>query len=125
MASVLIVEDNLETLRLFQKSMTKKGNHLVSTAATLTEASSLLDQIAFQVIVLDLEMPEGMGLDLYRAYAERLEQQNTIVIAVSAEANYRRACTEAGIRHFFLKPIMPSSLANIVSELAEACGVAN
>jgi CheY-like chemotaxis protein len=117
MASVLIVEDNRETLRLFQKSMMKIGNHHVSTATSLKEAHALLAEDAFHLIVLDLEMPEGTGLDLYQHHADRLNAHNTIVVAVSAEANYQPACREAGIEHFFLKPLMPSSLANIVSEL--------
>jgi two-component system repressor protein LuxO len=120
MASVLIVEDHLETLHLFYKAMMKKEQHTVSMAISLKEAACLLDQSGFELILLDLEMPEGSGLDLYRAYADVIRARKTLVVAVSAEANHRQACREAGIHHFFLKPIMPSSLANIVSKLVEA-----
>lgn len=119
MASVLIVEDNLSTLRLFSKALLNKGRHTVTTATTLQEAECVLSENRFHAVVLDLEMPDGTGLDLFQVHAGVFKLHNTVVVAVSAGEEYAAMCRTSGIEHFFLKPILPSSLANIVSELID------
>ena len=63
---VLVVEDHRETAELVARALSRDG-HATSIAATCEEARRTLADEDFDVVVLDLGLPDGSGLDLCRA----------------------------------------------------------
>jgi DNA-binding response OmpR family regulator len=113
--AILLVEDNPQTSRLFHKVLFGVG-YTVHSALTLHEAHSLLRQHTFALLVLDLHMPDGSGLEFLQKYSSALEQHGTKILVISAE-DYRAECHHIGIHLYLDKPILPSSLTNIVQQL--------
>lgn len=60
--TILIVEDNEEVLRINRKALNRKG-FKVLTARTIAEARALLEAHSVHLIVLDILLPDGSGLD--------------------------------------------------------------
>jgi PAS domain S-box-containing protein len=63
---ILLVEDNPDTLRCLGLILERKG-HEVWKAETQTAARMRLDERAFDLLISDIELPDGSGLELMRA----------------------------------------------------------
>lgn len=63
--TILLVEDEPEIRRLNRSALVRAG-YRVHTADTLSRANALLGECAFSLIVLDILLPDGSGLDLCR-----------------------------------------------------------
>ena len=63
--SVLVLDDEPDLLTLYELTLLREG-HEVETAASLTEAWALLQQRSFGLIISDMRLPDGSGLDLLR-----------------------------------------------------------
>ena len=77
---VLVVEDDREIRALMQSSLSVEGFD-VQTAVSLSEASALLRHDPPDVIVLDLGLPDGDGVQLVR---EVRQHKSVPIIVVSA-----------------------------------------
>jgi DNA-binding response OmpR family regulator len=113
--AILLVEDNPQTSRLFNKVLVN-ADCVVHAALTLHEAQRLFREHTFALMVLDLHMPDGNGLEFLRHHQKIIEQNRTKVIVISAE-DYRAECDGLGVHLYLDKPILPSSLSNIVQQL--------
>ncbi len=120
---ILVVEDEpryLESTRL----LLRHYGHTVTPAKDLAQARAALQAQRFDLLLLDLHLPDGSGLDLLRTEAERLEQ--TLVIVVSGDATLEVAlqALRMGAYDFVRKPYEPEellkSLRNAARELALA-----
>ena len=100
---VLLVEDEPETLDVFSRILRSLG-HRVATATTLTEAVSKALAGEFDLIISDVGLPDGSGLELPRQLGGR---KSTPAIAVSGfgmKEDIQRSL-EAGFAAHLVKPI--------------------
>jgi PAS domain S-box-containing protein len=63
--TILLVEDNTDTLNYLSKMLTLRG-HTVRTAADLRTAFQIAAETEFDVLISDIELPDGSGLQLIR-----------------------------------------------------------
>ena len=120
---ILLVEDGFIN-REVAIGFLELGNHQVSTAENGIEALGILEAESFDVILMDLEMPEMDGLETTRAI-RRIEDgtdQHVPIIAMTAHAvdGYRERCRVAGMDGYLTKPICPEDLFAALSA-ATAC----
>ncbi len=100
---VLLVEDEPETLNVFSRILRSLG-HRVATATTLAEAVSSAQSGDFDLIISDVGLPDGSGLELPARLGNR---QSTRAIAVSGfgmKEDIQRSL-EAGFAAHLIKPI--------------------
>ena len=64
---ILLVEDN-KKVQKFNKRMLERNNFTIETAFTLAEARDILTRQTPSVIILDVGMPDGNGLDFLREF---------------------------------------------------------
>ena len=81
MALILLVEDE-KLLRWALEQQLKRAGHQVHAAPDLATASEHLGAHQPDVVLLDLGLPDGHGLDFYEANRERLE--GSVVIVMTA-----------------------------------------
>lgn len=112
-SKVLIVEDNLDLLRLYVKALIKRGYH-VQTAHTFSKAHELLATETYDLLLCDMRLGDAVGLDLIREYGAALKANHTFILAVSAEEHYREDCLANGADLFLMKPIMPNSIIRLI-----------
>lgn len=104
---MLIVDDSAEVRDLLLRTLRRDG-HEVATAATVDEAHDRLAADPMDVIVLDVALPDGSGIDLCRAL--RAEGVCTPVLLLTAHAAVpeRVAGLDAGADDFLGKPFAVS-----------------
>jgi PAS domain S-box-containing protein len=117
---VLIAEDNAVNRRLAVRQLEKYG-HLVKAVSNGSEAVETSSQYTFDVILMDVHMPEMDGIQATRAIRqrERTSGLHVPIIALTAGAmtQDRDACLEAGMDAYVSKPIYPAELLATVSRV--------
>jgi CheY-like chemotaxis protein len=115
--SVLLVEDNAVNQRLVARLLEKRG-HRVVVAANGREAIAALERDAFDLVFMDIQMPEMDGIDATAAIRkkEQLSGKYQAVIALTAHAmkGDQERCLAAGMDGYLSKPIRPQELDAIL-----------
>lgn len=110
---VLIVEDEPAILRGYALRL-REVDHEVVEAPSLAEALAALSAEAFDVVVADVHMPGGGGLDLL-AHARR-RHPDVAVVLMSADPTLESALAalDLGVLAYLLKPVSPQRLRECV-----------
>jgi signal transduction histidine kinase/ActR/RegA family two-component response regulator len=111
---VLVAEDN-RVNQLVAVRMLERQGHRVAVAANGLEVLERLRTGTYQVILMDMQMPEMDGLQATREIrqAERESGRHIPIIAMTANAlaGDRERCLESGMDGYVSKPIHPQALA--------------
>ena len=123
---ILLVEDNPVNQRLALEILSRRG-HLVTVADNGLQALERLNGHTFDVILMDVQMPEMNGLEATRAIRdiERGTGCHMPVVAMTAHAmsGDRERCLEAGMDDYLTKPIRAEALVTYVERLTMADNV--
>jgi signal transduction histidine kinase/CheY-like chemotaxis protein len=118
---VLVAEDNPLNQKIVM-AMLIKMNCLVTIAQNGFEAVRLLNESAFDIVLMDMQMPKMDGLNATRIVKQGSElNRNTPVIALTANATeeHKQACFEVGMEDFLTKPLSMNKLEEIVQRYCE------
>jgi signal transduction histidine kinase/CheY-like chemotaxis protein/HPt (histidine-containing phosphotransfer) domain-containing protein len=116
---VLIVDDN-PTNRLVASKMLQEFNVQISMAADGTEAVASAVKFKFDIILMDVRMPEMDGLDATRAIRNRGYNVPIVAFTANAFAEDVDDCKSAGMSDFVAKPVRkPLLLAAMMRSLRE------
>ncbi|MCC7359053.1 MAG: sigma-54-dependent Fis family transcriptional regulator [Anaerolineales bacterium] len=117
-ATVLLVEDEAAP-RSFMVPVLKGDGYEVREAETLAAAHRALDRGEADIIVLDVELPDGYGPSLLERI--RREMPGLPVIVVTGYGNIKMAveAMKAGARDFIQKPVEIARLRDAVAKAAE------
>ncbi len=118
---VLVAEDNPVNQRLAEVLLRKWG-HRFSMASNGIEAVALSAQQDYDVILMDLQMPDMGGLEATRLIRAREQQQgrHTPIIAMTANAlsEDRQICLDAGMDDYISKPLDVALLQAALNAIA-------
>jgi signal transduction histidine kinase/CheY-like chemotaxis protein len=125
--SILLAEDNIVNQALV-KALLKLRGHGVTLANNGREALSLLDGPPFDLILMDIQMPEMDGLQATAEIRQRERRtgEHIPIVAMTAHAmtGDRERCLEAGMDDYISKPIsVPDLMALIAGIGARKVGV--
>ena len=118
---VLLAEDNVTNQKLAGRLLEKRG-HRVVLAGNGSEALKLFEDGTFDLILMDVQMPEMDGFEAVaaiRRVEEMLEsRRRTPVIALTAHAmkGDRDRCIAAGMDGYLTKPLRPPELDEILTK---------
>lgn len=119
-ASVLVVDDSRTLRRLLIRALNDIGIANVTEAANGREGLELVNSKEFDLVLLDLEMPELDGLQVLQAIKADPLARSLPVIVVSGAEQFENAvkCIEMGAEDFLPKPFNPVLLrARVMSSL--------
>jgi two-component system KDP operon response regulator KdpE len=105
---VLVVEDDREIRSLMQSSLAIEGFE-VKTAVTVSEARALLQHSPPDVIVLDLGLPDGDGIELVRE-TRRHSSLPILVVSARHQEAQKIALLDAGADDYLTKPFSVGEL---------------
>src|SRR5690242_3863192 len=117
--TVLICEDETMLRELIRVSLAGGGYRFVE-ATTVGEAEAALAEEAPDVVLLDLMLPGGSGLDVLRTLRRRGSRVPAVVISAWTTDEYRAAAAAAGVDAFVAKPFLPAELAELVAGLVRS-----
>ena len=116
--SVLIAEDNLVNQRLAVRLLEKRG-HQVAVAATGIEALKALEKEKFDLVLMDVQMPEMDGLEAAMAIRQKEKgsgfHQPIVALTAHAMKGDREKCLAAGMDGYLTKPIRPQELDHLLA----------
>jgi CheY-like chemotaxis protein len=120
---ILLAEDNLVNQRLATRLL-EKGGHSVALAGTGREVLALLEHERFDMILMDVQMPDMDGVEATAVIRAREKQSGSHIpiIALTAHAmkGDRERCLEAGMDNYINKPIEAAKFLDVVEATAKA-----
>jgi CheY-like chemotaxis protein len=118
-ANVLLAEDNLVNQRVAVGILTRRG-HKVTVANNGKEAIDAVEREAFDLILMDVQMPEMGGFEATAIIREREARsgEHIRIVAMTAHAmtGDRERCLAAGMDGYLSKPINQSLLFDVVEQ---------
>ena len=118
---ILLAEDNRVNQRVAQAILESDG-HRVTIVADGALAVDAAERTAFDVILMDVQMPEMSGFDATAAIRAREQATGAHVpiIAMTAHVMHgdRERCLAAGMDGYVTKPLMPDSLRKALADVA-------
>ena len=99
---VLIADDSEVIVRRLVTMFAEiKGVEIADQAGTVDEASTAVLRMRPDVVILDMQMPGGNGLDVLKSMQRNSVTSTVIVLTNHAFPQYRKKCLQSGA-HFFL-----------------------
>ena len=115
--SVLIVEDDRRFREAFASAVNRAEDlELLASAADYESGAAWLEQRP-DVVLMDLQLPDGNGIDLIREVSRRLPETDVMVITVFGDERHVLDSIEAGATGYLLKDLAPSELAEQIRVL--------
>jgi signal transduction histidine kinase/DNA-binding response OmpR family regulator len=119
---ILVAEDNPVNQRLVARILEKEG-HAVAVAANGREAVAAWQNHSFDLILMDMQMPEMDGFQATFAIrrAEAASSLHIPIVALTAHAmsGYRERCLAAGMDDYLSKPIRKNDLLAVIAKHAK------
>lgn len=116
---ILLVED-VDINRIVVSEMLRDFPLQIDTAVNGLEALHALDKKIYDLVLMDIQMPEMDGYTATRRIRQRPEWQDLIVVALSAHAlsEDREKCLQLGMNDFLTKPIQKERLVQCLVKWA-------
>ena len=116
MASILLLEDNYNLLRLYSKALTAAG-HKVEPSMTVEAALDVFGQLRFDLIISDLRVG-SFSIDRLIRRLKRLHDDGTPVLVISAHMDlYQTLCDECDLNDMLAKPFANQALVEKVTSM--------
>jgi len=109
MADILVVDDEGSARSTLALLLRKRG-HRVAEAAGVTDAVKALTDDTFDLIVTDLRMPDGTGLDVLRAVKAQNHDADVILLTAYAGWESAKEAMQLGAFDYFEKGREPAEL---------------
>ena len=120
--SILLAEDNGVNQRVAVGILNRLG-YDVDVAANGIEAVALAGETAYDLILMDVQMPEMDGLEATRAIRAAGHRARIVAMTANAMSEDRDACYEAGMEDFVAKPIRLEELSAALVRASELAPV--
>ena len=112
---ILVVEDHPDTRTILSKLLIRCG-YDVAAAENVHDALQLLDHLRFDVLLSDIGLPDGDGLELVREAKRRQPLRQTVALTALGTDEDRARGHRAGFDHYFTKPVDFRRLRSVLQE---------
>jgi two-component system response regulator PilR (NtrC family) len=117
---LLVVDDEPDLRTLYELTLLREGYDL-ETAACVEDAWQLLQERSYSVLITDMRMPDGTGLDLLQRLEAAGRTEKTIVITAYGSAENAVSALKAGAYDYLTKPVdLKQFRAVVASALRDA-----
>lgn len=113
--SILVAEDN-ELNQMVIEGILEDRGHQVTIVSNGVEAVEQAANNTFDVILMDVQMPEMDGMEATRMIQQKYPNNKAIIIGLSAHAlkGDKERCISAGMNDYLTKPVDPDKLLDLV-----------
>lgn len=103
-AQILVVDDEPDLRTLYELTLVRQG-YRVESAENLAEARQLLSQHRFDVIITDMRLPDGLGMELIQQIKTQQCNERCVVITAYGSAENAVESLKAGAFDYLTKPV--------------------
>jgi len=101
---ILVVDDEPDLRTLYELTLLREG-YRVETAENLAQARELLQGRAFDVVITDMRLPDGLGMELIRQIRSQQRSERCVVITAYGSAENAVESLKAGAFDYLTKPV--------------------
>ncbi len=114
--NILIVDDEYYSVEGIKQKLSESELEICTlfTAYSMDEAKQIIKENRIDILISDIEMPKGSGLELISWVKENKYQTLFIIITSHAEFNYARKALELQTLDYILKPVQTDELISSV-----------
>lgn len=106
---VLVVDDDEAARRLLAKVLDRNGYRCI-TAGNLVEARERMNEEDFSLVLSDMDMPGGSGLDLMMSVAADHPEVATVLVSGLDDPKVANTALEMGAYGYIIKPFQPNEI---------------
>jgi two-component system CheB/CheR fusion protein len=117
---ILMVEDNKDTLNYFSRMLMQRG-HVVRTASSLAMALRMASETDFELLISDIELPDGSGLELM--WKLRSQAVKGIALSGFGSSDDVEQSRGAGFAEHLTKPVEFRHLEEAIQRVAASSQV--
>jgi len=119
---ILVAEDNFINQKLIQRVLFKLG-YETDLAETGLEVLKMMEQYHYNLILMDVQMPEMDGLEaVQNIRKQNYKQPYVIAMTANAMPEDRETCINAGMDDYIDKPMKLDKLTDALKKAAVALG---
>ena len=118
MNCILVVEDEVDLVVTYDRLLRREGYRVV-TAASRSEGLRAIAATPPSLVISDLRLPDGNGLDIIRAARALVPPAPVIVVTAFVSRAARDAALASGATAFLAKPFPASALLRLVHDELE------
>gem|GEM_PF-1255184 len=122
-AHILLVEDNVSSQKVTLQ-MLKRLGYKADVAANGLEALQAMERQPYDIVLMDIRMPQMNGFDATKAIRERwpkADQPKIIAITAYALDGDRERCLQSGMDDYIGKPVVIEDIRHILNKYARRC----
>jgi DNA-binding NtrC family response regulator len=108
-ASILVIDDE-QNIRKTLVIILEREGYVVSTAATVNEAWRCLEKSSFDLIFLDIKLPDADGLMILPEIHRRYPETKVLILTAQDKQDSALQAIQDGASDYLLKPIDPPDL---------------
>ena len=112
---ILLVEDNLSIIKGLTYTLSKNNYEVVSTIS-VSETLKVLESNSFDLIIIDISLPDGNGFDLYKIIKEKYNTPSIFLTAKDLEEDIVYGFN-LGIDDYITKPFLTGELLARISKI--------
>lgn len=101
---ILVVDDEPDLRTLYELTLLREG-YRVETAESLAEALQHLSERRFDVVITDMRLPDGLGMELIRQIRAQQRRERCVVITAYGSAENAVESLKAGAFDYLTKPV--------------------
>lgn len=116
--NILLVENNEVYIKAI-KLLFAENEYQITDSRSIKEAREQLESFKFQIILLDINLSDGNGLELVRLLREEKKDFSTYIILITSETQEDVVTNlyDLGIDYYIKKPFPPFHLKSIVNRI--------
>jgi two-component system response regulator PilR (NtrC family) len=119
--AILVVDDEPDLRTLYEITLQRCGYEVYS-AADLEQAHALLQRRRFAVLVTDMRLPDGQGLELIEWLQQNQRAERGIVVTAYRSADNAVRALKAGAFDYLTKPVNLDQFRHVVAQAVRAGG---
>ena len=119
MPVVLVVEDEKDLVATYERLLRRQGCSMTA-AETVQDGLAALEAQRFALIIADLRLRDGNGIDVIRAARQRPDAPPVIVVTGFASPKTRQDALDAGATAYLAKPFSALVLASLIRDAIAA-----
>jgi two-component system, NtrC family, response regulator AtoC len=114
---VLIVEDDVAIRKGLESAIRDLGGQ-PRAVGTAGEAGRAVEEFDPDVLIVDVHLPDGDGIEVFRAAREARPERDGIVLTGQASVDSAVEALRAGVSDYLLKPLRPAQLEVVFQRLS-------
>lgn len=115
--SIVIVEDDIRIAEIHRRNLDKINTvEVIGIAASKEEAMILFDVLNPDLVLLDIYLPDGNGLDILRQLRQKESSPDVILITADRDVNTLQEAMRGGVIDYLLKPVIFSRLEESINK---------